>query len=105
RLLGDAAGQRTRSRCAWPTEQHPEVSERHARKRGQLLVFQRETEMISVKGRRSRDIRHLIANTVQTEDASCLTHHTLLRFRRDTTRARRYRAREGEQGLQWPRPA
>jgi len=94
RLLGFAAGHRTRSRCSWPTEQQHAISERHTRKRGKLLMFQPEAEMVRVEGRRPRDIRQLIAHAVYAEDARWLftagvigagghsslflVHHTLL---------------------------
>jgi hypothetical protein len=46
RPLGFAAGQRARARCTPPTEQQPEVPERHTRKRGQLLMFQFEAWLV-----------------------------------------------------------
>src|SRR6187402_844481 len=49
RILGFTSGHRTRSRCSWPTEQQREISERHTRKRGELLMFQLEAEMVRVE--------------------------------------------------------
>jgi hypothetical protein len=81
RLLGFAAGQWARARCARPTEQEPEISEHHTRKRGKLLMFQSEAEMVRVEGGRMRNICHLVTHAVQAEDANCLclVHHMLLR--------------------------
>src|SRR6266542_926466 len=83
RLLGLAAGHRTRSRCSWPAEQEHEVPERHTGKRGKVLNAQPEAEMVRIEGDRPRDIRHLIAHAVHARDASRLfVHHTLLRLSR-----------------------
>jgi hypothetical protein len=70
RRLGLTAGHRTRSRRARPAEQQREFSERHTRKCGELLMFQREAEMVLVEGSSPGDIGYLIAHAMDAENTA-----------------------------------
>src|SRR5205823_6089131 len=72
-FLASAARQRARTRCAGTAQQNLERAERHARKRGELLVDERETQMPGIERDGSSDVFHLIANTMKF-------HNSLLRF-------------------------
>ena len=57
-----------RARCAGTAEQNLCVTKHDVRERGELLVFEREPEVLRVERARASHIRHLIANAVNRLD-------------------------------------
>src|SRR6185436_11422089 len=56
------------ARCAGTTEQNRCVTKRDVRERGELLVFEREPEVLRVERGRPSHILHLITNAVNALD-------------------------------------
>src|SRR6478672_9876575 len=65
RLLPTTVREGARARCAGPTQENLERSERDAGERRRLLVLEREAEMFGVERDRPQHVADLIADTVK----------------------------------------
>src|SRR5262249_57181352 len=70
RLLLLSVRHRSRARGAGTAEQNLRVAERNIRERGEMLVFQREPEVVRIERDRARDILHLVSDSVHALDES-----------------------------------
>jgi hypothetical protein len=67
-LLLLSIGHRPRSGCVRAAEQQVRVTERNARKRGKLLMHEREAQVRRIKRNRASDVSYLVSDPMHTED-------------------------------------
>ena len=74
RLLRLSVRERPRAGCARAAEQKLRVAQRDIRKRRELLVSEREPEVLRIERHRASDVLHLIAGPMKSLDEWVLFH-------------------------------